>query len=45
MTRRLLGPDPLRIRLRLLAVEVLASAGIAAVFWATGQLTGKGSDA
>lgn len=36
--RRLLGPDPLGLRLRLLAVEVVASAGIAGVLWVAGHL-------
>ena len=38
--RRLLGPDPLKLRLRLLAAEVVGSAGVIASLWLAGKLTG-----
>lgn len=38
--RRLLGPDPLKLRLRLLAAEVIGSAGIVASLWVAAKVTG-----
>lgn len=38
---RLFGPDPIRLRLRLIAVELLASAGVAASVYLAGLLLPK----
>lgn len=40
MIRRVFGPDSVRLRLRLLLVEVVASAGVAGVFYMTGCVLG-----